>query len=145
MGYCNWSSASVLASALTFTYGHDNLNSFSCILPKFVMHATDDQLWDKFNGLKKSNCPIYCDFSHFTSIILPCGRDNSFSFILLKFLMHVTNKQFSDKFNNGWKKWPIYCDFWHFTSIIRHCERNNFKINNGGWLMSSVLLFRNIN
>ena len=55
---------------------------------------------------KNSKWPIYCDFSHFTSIILPCGRDNLKSFlrILFNFVMHVTNNQFSDKFNNGWKK-----------------------------------------
>ena len=39
-----------------------------------------------------------CDFSHFKSIILPCGRDNVFH---LSFFMHVTNNQLSDKFNNG--------------------------------------------
>ena len=39
VGYCNLSSA-----ALTFTYGLNNLKSFSCILPKFVMHVTNDQL-----------------------------------------------------------------------------------------------------
>ena len=45
-------------------------------------------------------------FLHFTSIILPCGRDNlkRFSCILPKFVMHVINKQFSDKFIDGWKK-----------------------------------------
>ena len=55
---------------------------------------------------KKKKWPIYSDFSHFTSIIWPCGRDNlkSFSHILFKFVMHVTNKYFLDKFNNGWKK-----------------------------------------
>ena len=39
-------------------------------------------------------------------------------------------------------KWPIYCDFSHFTPIIWPCGRNNdFKFNNGGGLLSSVLLF----
>ena len=54
---------------------------------------------------KYSQWPIYCDFSHFTSIILPCGRDNfkSFSCILLKFLIHGTNNQFSAKLNNAKK------------------------------------------
>ena len=49
---------------------------------------------------------IYCDFSHFMSIILPCGRDNlkSFLCIIFKSVMHATNNQFSDKFNDGWKK-----------------------------------------
>ena len=122
MGYCNWSSAS-LASALTFTCGRDNLKSFSCFHPKFVLHVTNDHFSDKFNnGWKNSKWPTYCDFSPFTSIIWPCGRDNlkSFSRILFKFVMHVTNDQFSDKFNNGKKKkkWPIYCNFSHFTSII---------------------------
>ena len=43
---------------------------------------------------KKKKLSIYCDFSHFTSIILPCGRDNlkSFSHILFKFVMYVTYK-----------------------------------------------------
>ena len=72
---------------------------------------------------KKKKWPIYCEYSPFTSIIRPCGRDNlkSFPCIIFKFVMHVTNNQFSDKFNNGWKKnskWPINCHFSHFTSII---------------------------
>ena len=47
--------------------GRDNFKSFSCILPKFVMHVMNDQFSDKFNnGQKKFN---YCDFSPFTSII----------------------------------------------------------------------------
>ena len=53
---------------------------------------------------KKIKWPIYCDVSHFTSIILPCGRDNlkSFSCILRNlFVMYVAKDQFSDKFNNG--------------------------------------------
>ena len=164
MGYCNWSSASsalASASALTFTCGRDNLKSFCCFLPKFVLHVTNDHFSDKFNNgwkkiqngrliaifhllrqqfdlvgaitwkvfhvsfsnllcmllmtssrtslimaEKKKKWPIYCDFSHFTSIIWPCGRDNlkSFSHILFKFVMHVTNDQFSDEFNNGRKK-----------------------------------------
>ena len=55
---------------------------------------------------KNSKWPIYCEFSHFTLIICPCGRNNlkSFPCVLLKFDMHATNKQFSDKFNNGWKQ-----------------------------------------
>ena len=36
------------------TCGRDKLESFSCILPKFVMHVTSDQFSDKFNnGLNK--------------------------------------------------------------------------------------------
>ena len=53
------------------------------------------------------------------------------SCILLKFGMHVTKKK---------SKWPIYYDFLHFTSIVWHCGRNNFKFNNDGGLLSSVLL-----
>ena len=50
-GVCNLSSP---ASALTFTCGRDNLKSFSCILPKFVTHVTNDQFSYKFqNGWKK--------------------------------------------------------------------------------------------
>ena len=54
--------------------------------------------------------------------------------------MHVTNDQFSHKFKNGWKKlWKWQnCDFAHFTSII--WPNLNFKFNNGGRLLSSVLL-----
>ena len=37
-------------SALTFTCGHCNLNSFSCILLKFVMHVTNDQYSDRLNN-----------------------------------------------------------------------------------------------
>ena len=33
----------MLVSALTFTFGRDNLESFSCILPKFFMHVTNYQ------------------------------------------------------------------------------------------------------
>ena len=54
--------------------------------------------------------------------------------------MHVTNDQFSDKFINGWKKNKM-ADLLHFTSIIWPCGRNNnFMLNNGGGLLSSVLL-----
>ena len=124
MGYSNWRSAS---SALTFIYGHDNLKSLSCILPKFVMHVTKDQFSDMAE--KNSKWPISCDFSHFTSIIWPCGHDNleRFSCILFKFVMLVNNKQFSDRFDNGRKKskWPIYCYFLLFTSIIWTCGRDN--------------------
>ena len=53
VGYCNQSSSSS-ALALTFTCGRDNLTSFTCILPEFFMHITNDQFSDKFkNGLKK--------------------------------------------------------------------------------------------
>ena len=39
----------------------------------------------------------------FTSLILHCGHDNlnSFSRILLKFVLCFVNNKFSDKFNNG--------------------------------------------
>ena len=42
-----------------------------------------------------SKWPIYCDFSHFMSIYLPCGRYN--------FHLHAanSNNQFSINFNNG--------------------------------------------
>ena len=55
---------------------------------------------------KKFKWPIYCDFSHFTSIIWPCGRNNMniFACILPKFVVHVTNDQFSNKLDNVWKK-----------------------------------------
>ena len=57
-------------------------------------------------------------FEFYVNNIWPCGRDkiNSFSFILLKCVMYVTKKWF----DNG---------------------RNKFiKFNNGGGLLSSVLL-----
>ena len=60
-----WSSAS---SALTFTCGHDNLKKFSCILPKFVMHVTNDQFSDKFNNdwkkIQKSQNGWFIAFLH---------------------------------------------------------------------------------
>ena len=33
--------------------GQDNLKSFACILPKFVMHVTNDQFSDKFDNCSK--------------------------------------------------------------------------------------------
>ena len=120
VGYCNWSSA---ASALTFTCGRDNLKSCSCILPKFVMHVTNDQFSDKFNnGWKKSKWPTNCDFSPFTSLIWCCGCDNlkSFSCILFKFVMPVTNKQFPDKFNNGWKNFKMSNLLRFFTFYVNN-------------------------
>ena len=64
---------------------------------------------------KKSKWPIYSDFSHLNTIILPFQRDNlkSFSCILLTLVIHVTNDQFSDNFNAEWKKnkMAVYCDF----------------------------------
>ena len=101
--YCDFSHF----TSIIWPCRRDNLKSFSHILFKFVMHVTNDQFSDKFNnGRKKKQLPIYCDFSHFTSIIWPCGRDKlkSFSHILFKLVMHVTNKYFLDKFNNGRKK-----------------------------------------
>ena len=125
--YCDFSHF----TSIIWPCGRDNLKSFSHILFKFVMHVTNDQFSDKFNNGRKKKGPIYCDFSHFTSIIWPCGRDKlkSFSHILFKLVMHVTNKWFLDKFNNGRKKkkWPIYCDFSHFTSIIWPCGRDKLK------------------
>ena len=56
--------------------------------------------------------------------------------------MHVNNNHFSDKFNNGWKNIRNGRHFSHFMSIIWPCGHNNdFKFNNGGGLLSSVLLF----
>ena len=127
--YCDFSHF----TSIIWPCGRNNMNIFACILPKFVVHVTNDQFSNKFdNGWKKIKWPIYCDVSHFTSIIWPCGCDNlkSFSCILRNlFVMYVAKDQFSDKFNNGWKKpkWPIYFDFLHFTSIIWPCGRNNTK------------------
>ena len=55
-----------------------------------------------------------------------------------KFVMHVANDQFSVKLNNSLKIFIVI--FLHFTSIILLCWRNNFKFNNGGGLLSCVLL-----
>ena len=38
------------ASALTFTCGHDDLTSFSCVLLKFVLHVANNMFSDKFNN-----------------------------------------------------------------------------------------------
>ena len=68
----------------------------------------------------------------------------SFSCILPKFVMHVTNDQFSDKFNIKWPKKIKMADLLRFFSFYVNnltCGRNNFKFNNGGGLLSSVLLF----
>ena len=96
------------------------------------MHAIIKQFSDKFNnGWKKSKWPIYCDFSHFTSITWPCGRDNLkkmyVSFPSLLCMLLVT--KFSNKFNNGWKKIKMadLLSFLHFTSIIWPCGRDNMK------------------
>ena len=100
LGCCNGG-----PSALTFPCGHDNLKSFSCIFLKFILHLASNQVLDKVNNGRKiySKWPIYYDFSHFTLIILLCGRNNfkNISSILLKFVLHAANKQFSDNFNNG--------------------------------------------
>ena len=103
--------------AKTWKVFHISSSNWFCIL---LISSS----WTSSIMAEKKKWPIYCDFSHFTSIIWPCGRDNlkSFSHILFKFVMYVTYNQFLDKFNNGWKKkWPIYCDFSHFTSIIWPC------------------------
>ena len=70
------------------------------------MHVTHNQFSEKFKNENSSEWPIYCYFSHLMSIILPCGRDLTskfFSCILLKFVLHAANNQFSDNFNNGGK------------------------------------------
>ena len=51
VGYYNWSSESLASAlALTFACGHDNLKSFSCILPKFVTLVTNDQFSDELKN-----------------------------------------------------------------------------------------------
>ena len=52
MDYCSRSS---VVKVLTFTCGRDNLKSYSVILPKFVMHVTNDQFSVKFNNGWKKN------------------------------------------------------------------------------------------
>ena len=69
------------------------------------MHVTHNQLSEKFKlAENNSKWPIYCDFSHFMSIILSCGNDipaKVFLCILLKFVLHAADNQFSVNFNNG--------------------------------------------
>ena len=95
----------VTASSLTFPCEHDNLKKISCIFLKFTLHLASNQVLDMFNNGRKiySKSPIYYDFSHFTLMILLCGRNNfkNISSILLKFVLHAANNQFSDNFNNG--------------------------------------------
>ena len=101
------------------------------------MQDTSDQFSDKFNNdWKKSEWLIYCDFSHFTSIIWPCWCDNlnSFSFILLKFVMYGTNKQFSDNFDSSLKKMLMAALLWFFAFYFSDltcgfCFRNRPSIS----------------
>ena len=146
MGYCNWSSA---ALALTFHVSCSNLfcilikasslRSFTFYVPvgaitSKVFHVTVSSSSNLLCMLlitssrsrsikveKNSKWPIYCDFSHLTSLILPCGCDNFeiCSCILLKFATDVAINQFLDNFNHGWKK--IKMDdllgfFWFFVN-----------------------------
>ena len=125
--YCDFSPF----TSIIWPCGRDNLKSFSCFLPKFVLHVTNDQFSDKFNNGRKKKWPIYCDFSHFTSIIWPCERITwkgfhiSFSNLLCMLLM--TSSRTSSIMAEKKKKWPIYCDFSHFTSIIWPCGRDKLK------------------
>ena len=49
--YCDFS----YFTSIIWPCGRYNMNSFSCILPKFVMRVTNDQFSDKFNkSWKKS-------------------------------------------------------------------------------------------
>ena len=69
---------------------------------------------------KKIKMADYCVFSHFTSIILPCGRDNLKNLLcMLLVISSRTSSIMAEK-----KKWPIYCDF---TSIIWLCWRDSMK------------------
>ena len=78
---------------------------------------------------KKSTWPIYCNFSHFTSIIWHCGRDNlkSFFYVLssnLLCMLLITSSRTSS-IMAGKKFKMADCHFSHFTSIIWPCGRNN--------------------
>ena len=53
---------------------------------------------------EKSKWPIFGDFSHFTLIILLCGHNSFYSYPWIyppQICNARTNNQFSDKFNNG--------------------------------------------
>ena len=120
MGYCNWSSASS-ASALTFTCGR-TWKVFHVSFPNlFCMLLMTTSRTSSIMAEKKFKMADLLDFSPFTSIIWPCGRDNlkSFSRILFKFVMHLlmTSSRTSSIMAEKKKKWP-YCDFSHFTSIF---------------------------
>ena len=70
---------------------------------------------------KKKKWPIYCDFSHFTSIIWPCGRDNlkSFSHSLCKYYIVYHIKHVSILFNIPFISWVvIYVMTFVFTFFI---------------------------
>ena len=57
-------------------------------------------------------------------------------------MLLISSSQTSSIMAEKISKCPIYCDFSHFTSISCPCGRNkNFKFNNGGGLLLSVLLF----
>ena len=97
--FCNWSSA---ASALAFTCGYDNLKKI-VMYPSHIMTE------------KKIKWPIHCNFSHFTSIIWPCGRDNMKSFPLscsnLLCMLLIRCSWTSSITGEKNSKWSIYCDF----------------------------------
>ena len=78
---------------------------------------------------------IYCDFSHFTSLILPCGRNNVKSVLCKIFcirsnlfcMLLITSSRTSSVMAEKKSKWPIYCDLSQFTSIILPCGRDYVK------------------
>ena len=97
---------------------------------------------------KNLKWPIYCDFSHFPSIISPCGCGAIayFSCILLKFVMHVANNQFSDMFNDGWTKIQnrghnkfkkISCILLKFVMLVAN-NQFSAKFNYGDGLLLSM-------
>ena len=56
------------------------------------------QITSSIKAEQKTKWLIYCDFSHFTLLILPCSRDNLKRFLctFLKFVLNVANKQLFD-------------------------------------------------
>ena len=81
-----------LKSALTFTCWRDTWKVFLVSFPNVLcMSRVTSSRTSSIMTWKKSKWLIYCNFSHFTSIIWPCERDNmeSFSCILPKFVMHI--------------------------------------------------------
>ena len=101
-------------------------------------------------------------------IVLLCGHDKFSTYPAQICNMHVTHTQFSEKFKNGWKQFEVVDLLWFFTfyfnnftlwarfnfksfsciplKFVLHAANNQFSdnLNNGGGLLSSVLLFQMI-
>ena len=119
LGVCKWFLARLLifinkggllqlkfgSSALTFTCGHDNLKSFSCILPKFVTHVANDQISDSFY-VSCSNllCLLLINISRTTSIM---AEQKCKMVDLLRFLAFYVNNDLVGAIT--WKVFHLSC------------------------------------